>query len=582
MGIQANMRVEAQLTTGIWTDLTPDTNAVSGLQVFYGIQGNGPTDCVAGTGEAAWVQKNHAGNSGAQQGYYSPLHASKRSGWAFGIPAQIVFSHGNDSAQSVSTLTRSGTTATATTAAAHGYATSDYVTISGAGEEGYNGTYQITVTGGSTLTYTVACSPATPATGTITARKAYVKHRGKIRVIDPDAGIARQQLVRVTSYDGIRDLAESDLREVALQVGATEAECVDALLDALPAASQPVARSLDTGVDTFPYAFDDLEGGQKALGIVKDVCLSSFALAFIRGDGTFRLLSRNTRATGSSSYTFTNTMHGLGVPTDERHVFNLVRVTIRPRTISAAATEELYALPTGDSLEIPHGETITLWTSYSDPNDRQVTVGGAAVVTALVGGTHYSANSQADGLGSDLTASISATLEPFASVAKWTLTNNHASSTAYIVPPLKVIGKALRNPGPKTFEATSTQAYGTRPLSLDLKYQADSVIAQSYATFLEAQYNSLASQLEYIEFLANDSSDFLTQALAREPGDIITVTETVTGVSTDATIQSVSLEVTPGPMIVCRWGLAPTAPFQAWVLGIVGRSELGVTTRLGF
>src|SRR3990167_9470204 len=153
-------------------------------------------------------------------------------------------------------------------------------------------------------------------------------------------------------------------------------------------------------------------------------------------------------------------------------------------TVSAAAREELYALPTGDSQEIPHGETITLWTSYSDPNDRQVTVGGAAVVTALVGGTHYSANSQADGLGSDLTASISATLEPFASVAKWTLTNNHASSTAYIVPPLKVIGKALRNPGPKTFEATSTQAYGTRPLSLDLKYQADSVIAQSYATFL--------------------------------------------------------------------------------------------------
>src|SRR3990167_6818942 len=183
------MRVEAELTTGIWTDLTSDTNAVHGLQVFYGIQGNGPTDCVAGTGEAAWVLKNHAGNSGSQHGYYSPLHASKRSGWAFGIPAQIVFSHGSDSAQSVSTLTRSGTTATATTAAAHGYASNDYVTIAGAGQEGYNGTYQITVTGDTTFDYTVAGTPATPATGTITARNAYANHRGKIRVIDPDAGI---------------------------------------------------------------------------------------------------------------------------------------------------------------------------------------------------------------------------------------------------------------------------------------------------------------------------------------------------------------------------------------------------------
>lgn len=70
---------------------------------------------------------------------------------------------------SVSTLTRSGTTATATTASNHSLASGISVTIAGANETDYNGTYTITVTGLDTFTYTVAGSPASPATGTVTA-----------------------------------------------------------------------------------------------------------------------------------------------------------------------------------------------------------------------------------------------------------------------------------------------------------------------------------------------------------------------------------------------------------------------------
>lgn len=69
---------------------------------------------------------------------------------------------------SITTLTRVGTTATATSVA-HGFVTGQSVTIAGANEASYNGTYTITVTGDDTFTFTVAGSPATPATGTITA-----------------------------------------------------------------------------------------------------------------------------------------------------------------------------------------------------------------------------------------------------------------------------------------------------------------------------------------------------------------------------------------------------------------------------
>ena len=70
-------------------------------------------------------------------------------------------------AQTISTITRGGAgnlTATVTTASAHGLATGNQVTVSGATASNYNGTYIITVTGASTFTYTMATAPAANAT----------------------------------------------------------------------------------------------------------------------------------------------------------------------------------------------------------------------------------------------------------------------------------------------------------------------------------------------------------------------------------------------------------------------------------
>lgn len=73
---------------------------------------------------------------------------------------------------SVSSLTRSGTTATATCAAPHGLATGDTVLVAGAGQADYNVEAVVTVVSGTVFTYDVANSPTTPATGTITAKRA--------------------------------------------------------------------------------------------------------------------------------------------------------------------------------------------------------------------------------------------------------------------------------------------------------------------------------------------------------------------------------------------------------------------------
>ena len=66
-------------------------------------------------------------------------------------------------AQTISTLTRVGTTATMTTSLAHGLATGNRITVSGASPSAFNGSFVVTVTGPTTLTYTMASTPASNA-----------------------------------------------------------------------------------------------------------------------------------------------------------------------------------------------------------------------------------------------------------------------------------------------------------------------------------------------------------------------------------------------------------------------------------
>lgn len=65
--------------------------------------------------------------------------------------------------QSIASITRVGTTATLTTATAHGLSSGASVTVSGASPSQYNGTYSITVTGATTFTYTMASDPGASA-----------------------------------------------------------------------------------------------------------------------------------------------------------------------------------------------------------------------------------------------------------------------------------------------------------------------------------------------------------------------------------------------------------------------------------
>ena len=409
----------------------------------------------------------------------------------------------------------------------------------------------------------------------------YIKFTGQIRSIAPDAGQYGPRRVAVVAYDGMRHLAEADAREVTIQVDKSEDELLNELIAVMPANSLPVSTAFDAGVDQYPYAFDNVQGGTKVLAVMRDVVVSSFGLLFAKGNGQLTYLSRHAMSTLASSATFTDaTLFELSVPSSLDGVFDRARVTTHPKQVTATATDELYTLAPGTSVEIPPNGSIEVWTSYTDPDDRQLNIGGTNVVTALVAGTHYAANSAADGSGSDLTASISPSIDAFGTTAKWTIANS-SSSTAFLTTQ-KVIGKAVRDPGPQTFESPQG-ATGGRPIEIDLPYQDDPYIGQSSADYVVATYSGFDQHINSLAFVANKSPALMLLAMEREPGDLITISETVTGLSSvTAIIQSVEFDMRQGQHVICRWGLRPANDAQFWQWGIASRSEWGQSTVYAF
>lgn len=66
---------------------------------------------------------------------------------------------------SITSIVRSGTTATVVTGTDHGLQTGDLACIAGADQDGFNLSASVTVTGARSFTYTVGGSVETPATG---------------------------------------------------------------------------------------------------------------------------------------------------------------------------------------------------------------------------------------------------------------------------------------------------------------------------------------------------------------------------------------------------------------------------------
>lgn len=204
-------------------------------------------------------------------------------------------------APAVATITRVGTIATVTMAAAHGLASNVVVTIAGADQAEYNGAQAIQVTGLLTFTYDVADNPTTPATGTITG--SFTTASVAVDAVppsDPDAlfGAATNQtldapLTLATPIAGVDNIANVDFSELAGGTDEeTDAEYKDRYLDKL---RNPLAHYASSDIDqqireevpgvtrTFIQKSGTQIGTNSVTGITRDASLATVTTAAAHG-----------------------------------------------------------------------------------------------------------------------------------------------------------------------------------------------------------------------------------------------------------------------------------------------------------
>lgn len=380
-----------------------------------------------------------------------------------------------------------------------------------------------------------------------------VRWTGKLRVIRPAAGLYGEQATRCIAQDFMGELSEADILEVPRQINQPDDVLVSVLLDSLPPDSQPTARSVDSGLDVVPVAFDNLgSDGGKGLNVLEQITTSGRARAYVKGDDTFIYLNRNSLSTRTPSFTFTAEETELEVPSDLGNVFNRVKVVLHQKDIPA--TIIVLSSYTG-SLQLPPGESQDVWLPYRDPDTPTVPIGGTGYVNPLVPGTDFVFNSLPDGSGADLTASITIGASFFASTVKLTITNT-GGSTAY-KQTLQVRGQGIFDRSPLTVQAYTPRSYD-RPITIDTPLQNDVTAGQAMAEFIEATYRDLSDQVKSIMFYPQLSSALMQRAMDVEVFDVVGVSDPVVLPNGALTlVQYIEQSVDENGIMICKLMTSP-------------------------
>jgi hypothetical protein len=278
------------------------------------------------------------------------------------------------------------------------------------------------------------------------------------------------------------------------------------------------------------------------------------------------------------------TMDGLAVEYARDTLINRCKVTYDAREIGGSAVV-LHAIAA--PIPIPVGETLEIQGEYTDPANPDRKIGGTDF-EAFTAGTDYRVWSNSDGTGVELTnfgiyATVNAGDEPGGSKVTYTITNLSFMDGWITV--LQIRGKPIYfSPGVAAVyeDADSVRRYDVRPFDVSLAYQGEPERALALARHVVLSRKSTLPTARELFFHADASEGLMTQALAREPGDLIEIKEAVTlgPAYRRAYIQRKRLQIRKGGLLDCTWSLTPQNPQGGyWVLG---RSKLGVDTVLAW
>lgn len=425
---------------------------------------------------------------------------------------------------------------------------------------------------------------------------------GKVKTIFPEAGQYGKGHCVVECTDYMDDLSEMTAVDLALVTDATADECIQDLLDLMPA--EPDSKDLMTGSDVYPFAFDDLAGEVSLISIAQAICQCEEGYLYIKNDfanpETMVFDNRANRIGRTSIETFTDAdivrdPSAFSSPTSKAGNVNVVEAVAYPREIDAPGTTSVLVELQGEVAVEPYaagppatGE-ITLYVDYTDPLNSTEYVGGTGMVTP-VEGTDYAIYDDSHALIPTGTYG-DLTLTPTFYGSKVSLYfKNVGSNVVYVRgiadAGMQVRGRALYRYSPvtrKAEDATGIAANGRIYLDspIDMPYQPDPNVAMGIAQHLAHYYGADTYNCQRVHLLTRKPA-VLARVMALEIGSAITVSETLTGISSTVFINAIEGEIGPGNVVDIWLTLARSDVTEYFTLNDATKGELGSAYVLGY
>lgn len=344
----------------------------------------------------------------------------------------------------------------------------------------------------------------------------------------------------MTIKDGWRELRDNEI-SVALDTTVRTDVAIGSVLDE---ADWPAlwGRTLSEGATVLPYYWEDVRSPSAA---ILDLSDAEYGRFFIANDGKAKYYSRYESLTSVVTLQENNTLKDIQVTDVFKSRRDKVTIAVHPRVNQAQTV--VWTLNTTTPLAVGTTDTpstLEIWAEFTYDGE---TVPVIDEVTPQAS-TDYTANSRADGTGTDLTANVTVSMTTFGSRAKLTTSNSGAAGFLTL---LQVRAEPLNSPN--TFYAIS--GTGKRNFGLDNNWNQSRLFSEILADVLLTVFtNNPTLPTFFVE--ARPTVQFLPDL-----NDRVTASFPTLGMSTDYTvgyIEHQSLEPT-GQAVRTKFVMEPFA-----------------------
>lgn len=520
--------VEAYISAA-WVNLTPDVMETPHLKWNTGIMSNGPTDRVGDPEILKFHLKNGANNSAGVEGYYSPEHPNKLTGWTTGLRVRLSFTYEGRTYYKY-----------------HGRIAPDGLTV----EPGVLGKRNVAVVCEGFMALAARHDFTLP---TYTENKRADEVVALILPNMPVQPLATQYAAGVDSFPAVFDTVNEGQRAIA--------------------EFRKVAMS-ELG---YVYTKGDITGGETLVvenrnsrtGLTENTKLpigSAEAGFLLKEDGGYILKEDGGRIIldETQDAIFDNTMMPGTVISFGKHLTNRVKANVYPSKVDSAATTVLATLQ--NEIELAPGETKSgIRIAYRDPAGGASRVNGKDMVTPAAT-TDYLANTARDGSGTNKTAFLTVTATYGTEAVSYNLQNT--DSVTIWVTFLQARGRGIYHYDPTITvkDDTASQAiHGILAMTIDMQYQQDPALGEAFADFILDRETVPHSTVDRVAILANRNSLSMYSFLLLEPGTRAYFKEDMNGIDADYFINGYDAEILPGK----------DGPIVKWMPVLKANSELG-------